>query len=107
MNVYLMLDTELSLDSEDIHEISWTHHWYFSPLAEETLDTALPPAVLEADQSISEPAGGKDGDNAAPAGTNAAPTAETEDSSEQTSSGAVLITDFETVSYCKKSPAAS
>lgn len=78
----------------------------FFPLAAETLDTASPPAALEADQSSVEPAGGNDGD-VAPNGTNAAPTAEAVDSSEQTtSSGAVFISDFETVSYCKKSPAA-
>ncbi|XP_050934836.1 coiled-coil domain-containing protein 9 isoform X1 [Lates calcarifer] len=43
------------------------------------------PAVLEADQSSPEPAGERD-DDTAPAGTNAAPTAETVESSEQTSS---------------------
>lgn len=67
-------------------------------------DTAPSPATLEAEQSSSEPGGGKDGDAAA-AGTDAAPTGETVESSEQTSSGSVHITDFETVAYCKKSPA--
>ena len=63
-------------------------------------DAPPPPAALEADQSSSEPAGGEDEDTA-PAETDTAPAAETE----QTSSGAVHITDFETVAYCKKSPA--
>ncbi|XP_040902262.1 coiled-coil domain-containing protein 9 isoform X2 [Toxotes jaculatrix] len=44
------------------------------------------PAVLQTDQSSSEPAGGKD-DDAAAAETSAAPAAETVASSEQTSSG--------------------
>ncbi|XP_039987244.1 coiled-coil domain-containing protein 9 [Xiphias gladius] len=73
------------------------------PLQADKLDTAPSPAVLEANQSSSEPAGGKE-DDTAPAGINAAPTADTVESSEQTSSGAVIITDFETVAYSKKSP---
>lgn len=76
----------------------------FFSLTADTLDPPPTPAVLEADQSSSEPAGGEDEDTA-PAGADAAPTAETVESSEQTSSGAVHISDFETVAYCKKSPA--
>lgn len=68
------------------------------------LDSPPSPPTLEAEQSSPEPAGGKD-DGTAPAGTDAAPAAETVESSEQTSSGAVYISDFETVAYCKKSPA--
>ncbi|XP_019121122.2 coiled-coil domain-containing protein 9 [Larimichthys crocea] len=49
-------------------------------------DSSSPAAILEADQSSSEPAGGED-DDTAPAGTDDAPTAETAESSEQTSSG--------------------
>lgn len=64
-------------------------------------DSPPPPATLEADQSSSEPAGGEEDEDTAPAEPDTAPTAETE----PTSSGAVHITDFETVAYCKKSPA--
>lgn len=68
------------------------------------LDTSPSPAVPEADQSSSEPAAGKD-DDTAPAWTITAPVAETVEALEQPSSGAVIISDFETVAYCKK-PAA-
>lgn len=61
-------------------------------------DSSSPAAILEADQSSSEPAGGED-DDTAPAGTDDAPKAETAESSEQTSSGAVHISDSETVVY--------
>ncbi|XP_044059377.1 coiled-coil domain-containing protein 9 isoform X3 [Siniperca chuatsi] len=57
-----------------------------APSQADKLDAPPSPAVLEADHSSSEPAGGNDGDTA-PAGSDAAPPAETAESSEQTSSG--------------------
>ena len=79
-----------------IHAEQISHSAFF-PLWLDKPDSPPPPATLEADQSSSEPAGGEDEDTA-PAETDTAPAAETE----PTSSGAVHITDFETVAYCKK-----
>ncbi|KAI3354073.1 hypothetical protein L3Q82_018467 [Scortum barcoo] len=62
--------------------------------SEDKLDPPPSAAPPEADQSSSEPAGGKVEDSA-PAEANGAPTAEA--AAEQTSSGAVHIGDFETV----------
>lgn len=70
---------------------------FFSPTADKP-DSPPAPSVLEAEPSSPEPSVEKE-DDAPPAESDAAPTAET-----QPSSGAVLITDFETVAYCK-SPA--
>ncbi|XP_041797221.1 coiled-coil domain-containing protein 9 isoform X6 [Chelmon rostratus] len=56
-------------------------------LQADKLDSSPSPAVLEADQSSSEPAEEKDADTA-PAGTDAAPAAEAVESSEQASSAA-------------------
>lgn len=75
---------------------------FFSPTADKP-DSPPAPSVLEAEPSSPEPSVEKE-DDAPPAESDAAPTAETQQSSEQPSSGAVLITDFETVAYCK-SPA--
>lgn len=76
---------------------------FFSPTADKP-DSPPAPSVLEAEPSSPEPSVEKEDDDAPPAESDAAPTAETQPSSEQPSSGAVLITDFETVAYCK-SPA--